>query len=59
MEKVYLHHPSAAALLEEMIKILEDRNTGAERFCEQAVVDARHDLAILESAGLYLPRVKE
>lgn len=56
--RVQLRHPSARRRLEEIIEILVDR-TDAEMYCEQAVSDARHDLSVLESAGLYCPQSKE
>jgi hypothetical protein len=57
-ELIYLHHPSAASMLADIIKLLENRDN-PEYYCKQAVLDAKHDLAILETAGLYRPRKQE
>ena len=52
---VRLRHPSAASGLADIVELLEERIANEVHYCEQAVADARHDLAVLESANLYKP----
>ena len=52
---VRLRYPTATDKMAEIIAKLEDIDAHADDYCKEAVVDARHDLSVLEAAGLYKP----
>jgi hypothetical protein len=54
---VRLRYPTAQSKLAEIIAKLTDIVTHADHYCNEAVSDARHDLAALEAARLYKPNV--
>jgi hypothetical protein len=55
---VRLRYPTAQIKLAEIIAKLTDIVTHADHYCNEAVSDARHDLAALEAARLYKPNDK-
>lgn len=52
-EPFKLRHISASLKLSEIIEKLEHIDSNAAEYCAESVLDARHDLEVLATAGLY------